>query len=298
VIPLVGIRPTSIPKYLKETLMECITPGAIRDEELLAYLTGEQVRPFVTQHLTKCQRCADQVATYKRLEATLTAKLYRQDCPPSLVLGEYQLGLLSNEIANAVQHHLSICTLCSEEVASLDGFLANDPQLVTQTIMPVQTVPMNNHHSLAGAKQAVERLHQQSIERVSRIVAALIPLQPRIAFQRDGTSATAYWPRRYKAEDISVSIEVEQDTSKRDKLQIIGFVTRSGYALETLRGIQVSLSLESEGTALTRTASTQQIDELGNFVFSQIAPADYTLELQFSEHIVVIEHLPVTLQDV
>lgn len=277
--------------------MECITPGAIRDEELLAYLAGEQVRPFVIQHLAMCQRCAEQLVTYKRLEATLTGKLYRWDCPTSLVLGEYELGLLNNEVAAAVKYHLSTCTLCAAEVTALDGFLANDPLLENRSALPVQTVGSNNQRTLDGAKQAVERLREQSKKSVSRVVATLIPPQPRIAFQRDGTSATAIWPRRYTAEDLNISISVEQDTSKRDRLQIIGFVTRRGQAIEKLQGTLVSLSLEAGATTLAKPSSTQHIDELGNFVFTSVTPAEYMLELRFPEHIVAIDHLPVTLQN-
>ncbi|HYU71749.1 MAG TPA: hypothetical protein VEL31_03625, partial [Ktedonobacteraceae bacterium] len=61
--------------------MECIEPGAIRDEELLAYLAGERVRPVVAQHLTKCQHCSSQLANYRQIELMLTGKLYRWDCP-------------------------------------------------------------------------------------------------------------------------------------------------------------------------------------------------------------------------
>ena len=95
--------------------MECSKPGAIRDEELLAYLAGEKVRPFVVQHLAECQRCAAQLAAYKRIELTLTSKLYRWDCPPSQVLGEYHLGLLSKELTAAVKNHLGLCPLCAAE---------------------------------------------------------------------------------------------------------------------------------------------------------------------------------------
>jgi hypothetical protein len=42
---------------------------------------------------------------------------------------------------------------------------------------------------------------------------------------------------------------------------------------------------------------SQNIDELGNFVFSSISPATYTLELQFSDSTIVIEQLPIVLQD-
>ncbi len=72
---------------------------------------------------------------------------------------------------------------------------------------------------------------------------------------------------------------------------MIGFVTRKGAALEALQGVPVLLSLQSD------TIHVQNIDELGNFVFSSISPATYTLELQFPENTIVIEQLPITLQD-
>ena len=58
---------------LKETLMECIKPGAIRDEELLAYLAGEKVRPFVVQHVAECQHCSSQMTAYQRMDLALTS---------------------------------------------------------------------------------------------------------------------------------------------------------------------------------------------------------------------------------
>ncbi len=128
--------------------MECSEPGTIRDEELLAYLAGERVRPVVQQHLLRCQRCASQLAVYRRMEHSLTSKLYRWDCPPNQVLGEYQLGLLSNELAAAVKAHLSRCVLCTAEVATLTQFLADDPMLVER--VSVQPSSPNNHHAPPG----------------------------------------------------------------------------------------------------------------------------------------------------
>jgi hypothetical protein len=61
--------------------------------------------------------------------------------------------------------------------------------------------------------------------------------------------------------------------------------------LEALQGVPVLLSSQSE------TVYAENIDELGNFVFSSISPATYTLELQFPESTIVIEQLPVALQD-
>jgi hypothetical protein len=280
--------------------MECTKPGAIRDEELLAYLAGENVRPFVVQHLAECQHCSSQMAAYQRIELTLTSKLYRWDCPPSQVLGEYQLGLLSKELTAAVKNHLDMCVLCAAEVATLTEFLANDPVLTERT--PVSGVsvqassPHNNHRSSQGTKGVLDRLGDRSRVGVRRIVATLLPPQPRFAYQREISQATL-WPRRYTAEDLSISIHVERGTSRRDSLQLIGLVTRKGEAVGVLQGTPVLLSTQDVGISFAGTQYMQSIDELGNFIFSSIAPATYMLELQFPESTVVIDQLPVALQD-
>ena len=280
--------------------MECTKPGAIRDEELLAYLAGENVRPFVVQHLAECQHCSSQMAAYQRVELALTSKLYRWDCPPSQVLGEYQLGLLSKELTAAVKNHLAMCVLCATEVATLTEFLAHVPLLTERAPVPsvsVQTSsPHNNHRSGQGTKGVIERMGDRSRAGVRRIVATLLPPQPRFAYQREISQATL-WPRRYSAEDLSISIQVERGTSHRDTLQLIGLVTRKGEALGVLQGTPVLLSAQEVGISFAGTQYMQSIDELGNFIFSSIAPATYTLELQFPESIVVIDQLPLALQD-
>jgi hypothetical protein len=268
--------------------MECSEPGTIRDEELLAYLAGERVRPVVQQHLLRCQRCASQLAVYRRMEHSLTSKLYRWDCPPNQVLGEYQLGLLKNELAAAVKAHLSRCVLCTAEVATLTQFLADDPMLVER--ISVQPSSPNNHHAPQEAKSLVGREHDLPGTSARHIIATLLPPQPRYAYQRN-VADSENWPRRYTAEDISISIQIERGTSRRDSLQLIGFVTRKGAALESFQGIPVVLSMQPG------TVYTQNIDELGNFVFSSISPATYTLELRLPESVIVIEQLPIALQD-
>jgi anti-sigma factor RsiW len=276
--------------------MECSEPGAIRDEELVACLEGEKVRPAVVQHLAACQRCSSQLAAYRRMELKLTSKLYRWDCPPSQLLGEYQLGLLNNELASKVRMHLSTCVRCTAEMATLTQFLANDSTLVelaavAQKNVSVRPSSPNNHHPVQDVKQTLDHLREQSLAGVRRIVATLLPAQPRLAYQRDVSQQVALWPRRYSAEDVNISIQVERDSSHRGSLQLIGLVTRKSTTLEALQGTPVQLSSQ------TSTVYTQKIDELGNFVFSSIAPATYTLELQFPESIIVVDQLVLSTQD-
>ncbi|HLX59356.1 MAG TPA: hypothetical protein VKR83_20250 [Ktedonobacteraceae bacterium] len=269
--------------------MECSEPGLIRDEELLAYLAGERVRSVVGQHLAHCQRCSSWVAENRGLERSLIQKLYRWDCPPNQILGEYQMGLLSSDVAAAVRLHLNRCVFCAAEMATLIEFLANDPMLVES--FAVQSSSQNNHSDVKqNVQRVLEGLRERSTTQAQRIIATLLPQQPRLAYQRHIANSEV-WPRRYTAEDFSISVQVERGTERNDALQLIGLVTRKGATLEALQGIPVSLSSQ------TSPVYTQTIDELGNFVFSSISPSTYTLELQLPDSTIVIEQLPVDLQD-
>ena len=274
--------------------MECSEPGLIRNEELLAYLAGERVRPVVEQHLARCPYCSDQVADLRHLELSFLSKLYRWDCPPNQVLGEYHLGLLDPETALAVRFHLRACVSCVAELSILGEFLTGDPLLVEQPSsarifapLPVQ----NNHHMHpqdVGA--AFNRLLDQASVSVRRIIATLLPPPPRLAYQRQA-AVPDLWPRHYAAEDFSISLQVEREKGRIDSFQLIGFVTRKDTTLESLQGTPVLLSSQS------KTVSAQSVDELGNFVFSSLVPSLYTLELQAPDGIVVVEQIPVEVQD-
>src|SRR5947209_9347857 len=281
-------------KSIKDTVMECSKPGTIRKEELLAYLAGEEVRPVVKQHLASCQYCSSQLAAYQRMERTLLKKLYRWDCPPNQVLGEYQLGLLSHEQATKVRDHLNICVLCVAEMATLNEFLANDPMLV-ERFVPPQSVPalvasQNNHHPGHEAKRVLEALRDQSVTGVRRIIATLLPPPPTVALG-GVRGIQEVWPRLYAADDVSINMQLERIPKRKDVLRLNGIVSRKGMTLQALQGTAVQLYSQAQAVY------TQIIDELGNFVFPSIAPATYTLEVQFPDGVIVIEQLPVTVQD-
>nr|BBH92458.1 hypothetical protein KTA_06570 [Thermogemmatispora argillosa] len=313
--------------------MECRQRGAISDEEMLAYLAGEEVRPAVLEHLATCPTCATRVESYRRLELTLLQSLYRWDCPPAQVLGEYYLGLLNKEVAVAVRFHLATCQHCTGELAVLSHFLAAETQLAEASPLseldlaelelaaslaleqaeeasaeaeadtgealpwpsswPLDDGP-SQARSLAAARPGRASLGEQMASGARRIVATLLAPQPRLAYQRDlapTEQAEALWPRRYSAEDFSISLHVEHGSSHQDGLELIGFVTRKGTALEALQGTPVRL------TAASGAVRSGKIDELGNFLFSALAPETYTLELQFPEGTVVIESLQLALPE-
>lgn len=281
--------------------MECSEPGAIRNGELVAYLEGDQVRPAVVTHLARCPHCSQQLVHYQGLERKLVSKLYRWDCPSNQALGEYHLGLLDEELGRQIQFHTQMCVHCAAELSVLAGFLAYNPALVERPVTNVQpqiaAASLNNHHTFrAEAKLIFEQVTEQ-IDQWGRVVASLLrpPLQ---TSQRDvAAQSTQQWPRRYTAKDMLISLQLEPDMHTRGpvQLQLLGLVTQTGVALETLHGTQVILSAAEPFVVPTppdeQGAHAQQIDELGNFVFTHLTPATYTLELHFPQGTVVINQL-------
>src|SRR5207247_9912714 len=91
-----------------------------------------------------------------------------------------------------------------------------------------------------SAKSVLDHLQNTANAGVRRIIATLLPQQPRLAYQRD-TTQVGLWPCRYSAEDVNISIQVEREASRRDTLQLIAFVTSQKQALQSLQGTQVKL---------------------------------------------------------
>jgi hypothetical protein len=207
------------------------------------------------------------------------------------MLGEYQLGLLDGPAAAQMRNHLSWCELCRAEVASLTVFLAQGPLPVELSPVEAQsTAAVYNRQPVQAARRVWERVHDQAQEGVRRVIASLLPQQPRAAYLRGATQQGAEWPRRYEGEDVNISLQLEQSPGRDDTLQLIGLIKRNGMPLEALVGTQVQLSSSPQITY------TQQIDDLGNFIFASLTPATYALEVRFPDKVVAIEQLVITSQ--
>lgn len=281
--------------------MECSEPGAIRDEELMAFVEGDSVRLAVREHLAHCQQCSSRVMLYRRLERKLTSNLYRWDCPSNQVLGDYHLGLLDREQTASVRAHLNACVLCTAELTSLADFLAvdADPLLarwsVKKSLWPNQNgsaatlypavVPRANEHM-----STAHLLREDTLGALHRVVATLLlPEQSGLAFQRGASSVL--WPRSYVADGVTVSLQLEPDPKQRGTLQLIGLVMQSDADIAAQAGISAQL-LTKDGVV-----QVQRIDELGNVIFSALPPATYVLEVLFPARTIVVEQIPVTPLD-
>lgn len=76
------------------------------------------------------------------MNTALRVLLYRQDCPDTMTLGDYALGLLSAEEAGQTLQHLESCPHCRAEIARFADSVAQDPLLMgVEAARPVATGP-------------------------------------------------------------------------------------------------------------------------------------------------------------
>jgi anti-sigma factor RsiW len=101
----------------------CIQPGAVTEDDLVAYAYGE-ADPAVARHVRTCPACAAAAAEYERLQHHLGGLLYRVECPPAETLAEFQLRLLPAIEQARVAAHVRACPRCAAEVATLGEDLA------------------------------------------------------------------------------------------------------------------------------------------------------------------------------
>ena len=220
--------------------MACVSPPELEDSALLAYLDGE-ADPQVAAHLEHCAHCRERADRLARVQARLTAQLYRVACPSPQELGEYHLGVLPRDRAAAVSRHLAACPHCAREVEQLRGYL----DILAPDVKP------------------------GPLDRIRVLVARLADLgsrTPTLAYA--GTRGEEKGLRIYQADGAQIAVEVQEDAGRHDRRVLLGLVT--GTALREL-----TAHLWQAGQRVT----TVPVDDLGNFVIPDLAPGQYELIL-------------------
>jgi hypothetical protein len=238
----------------------CQGPGTVPSELLVAYVDGEAPLAVV-EHVRACPACAAEAASLAQVQDALRARLGQLACPPPQVLGEYALALHAPEARSAVARHVLECPGCAGELADLRVFLAEVPAPIAEG-------------ALAGVAGTIRRL-----------VAAILPPSPAmapLALRGAGEGAA----RTYRAADLTISLGPGARLPG-GQASLIGLIVGGGEETTIAPG----------GTAqlLSPAVATRQapIDELGNFVFDDVPPGRYQLELHFPNLVVVLEDVEV-----
>lgn len=236
--------------------MECVDPGAVSDDAMLAYACGETIAA-VASHVTLCAFCASIVAVYAESDRRLATSLARLDCPTALVLGELALDLLSHQEALAIRAHLADCPRCGAELSTLVDALRGDP--------------------LADQKRAPGFFR--------RIAASLAPAPGHataLAGLRGGVGGT----RVYKAEEVTISlIDQAAGQGAARSWSLLGLIDAPGPTPE--QPSEVTLTTDSGPVA------SAPVDELGNFSLAHLRPGTYSIELQFPDRVIVLDSVTI-----
>jgi hypothetical protein len=242
------------------TTAGCIDPQTVTPDSLLMYLDGEAPAE-VSQHVAACPACAAEAASLNRLQEQLGAALFRFDCPPSQVLGEYAIDLVTPEDRTSVAQHVVDCPRCTSELRSMREFLVADDLL-----LPARS------GVAAGLR---------------RIVASLFPPAPALApavALRGSASATA---QTYRAGDLTLTLGPGLQT-RSGRGSLMGLLVHDSGDPEEFAGSVARL------LAPTGASIEAEIDELGNFAFDDLQPDTYRLELHVGDVVIEVEDVAVT----
>lgn len=245
--------------------MKCCLPNTLRDEQLLAYLDSEST-PTVAHHIEACPACQAQLTALAQREHRLTTAFYRLLCPSPLLLGEYQLKLLSTAEQATIADHLAQCPHCTEEVAQLQDFMA----VVASDLAPVtpRRVPLAEHLHVVVARLR-DGLQNLGIE--GALTPALMPVRGNEAVQQifDTTDG------------LQIIIDSQGEEPTRQHRTLLGLIVGT----PTPAALHVALWQDDRPIAST------MVDALGNFVLTDLAPGVYTLFLSNAETAYQIEEL-------
>lgn len=228
------------------------------DADLLAYLDGE-LPPQRAREIEQSASNRQRLAELAQHERRMTEHLYRSACPDTHQLGEYQLQLLSGPETERIAAHLEMCPCCAQEVKQLQAYLDD----------------------------VESDLEYSVLERLKVLVARLSPdldaggplVGPALAGVRGGDSG----PMVYTAEDVQVSLEVQDDVTAVEHRSVLGLVLGADP-----EGWHVYLWRDNEEIA------DSTVDELGNFMLSGVEPDTYQLLLHGEQVLIHIPELTVS----
>jgi anti-sigma factor RsiW len=184
-----------------------------------------------------------------RLEQRLRRQLFRVNCPDTMDLGEYQLGMLSSARAAEVTQHLAGCAHCRGELAQLEA-----------SALP----------AAADARQPGPQ--ERTGLRIAQLIAGWAdvwspgpaPLQAIPVGLRGGAPG----PALYQVDDVQIALTVAAAEGSADR--------------RVLSGLVVGLPAESAEARLWQDqalVAVAAVDELGQFELPELAPGRYDLVL-------------------
>lgn len=179
------------------------------------------------------------ISLQERIEQELRDAL-KCECPSPIVLGEFQMSLLSSKEESAVHAHVLACPHCRAELVMLNDFLS-EPDRAEES---------------EGLFEVIVEWGRNLVQRPGLALAGIRGVASRV--------------QTFTAAHLWLAVTVEGSENGRRKLMAL--VTREdGYPLE-----HGSAWLSQEN----RLAMGGKIDSFGNLVIDGLEPGEYDLGIQ------------------
>jgi anti-sigma factor RsiW len=233
----------------------CINPAEMGDGDLMAYVDGTADEAIV-HHVRLCPACTRQAEELARLQAMLTANLYRRSCPTSEQLIAYRYGELQGGEHLVVAQHLRQCPHCARELAALSHAERRGPgEWLRTTIEVVEAALVTPHVQAAGVRT--------------------IP-------GRDRST-----PQVYRADGVEVIVNQHPSRTHPHQWDLVGLVHVAGQVPATIGEARAEL-YRGEGLI-----AIEQVSPRGQFTFAGLEPAGYDLGLIWEQREIRLEGIRV-----
>ena len=224
------------------------------DAELLAWLDGDQTHQ---DHIDHCEACQQRALALRIQDRRLRALLDRVECPPTLTLAEYGLGLLTGKEQRALRKHVENCPLCSQELAWQQQFM--------ESIMPDPNGAPSIGDHVQAVREGVRVIVAQWVNRFAKGAGPGLGVQFALGPMRGRSQR----PMLFDAGELQVTLEFYEDADHPGKHQLVGLLV-GGDSLDLFK-----IELWQNDTRVAET----KVDDLGNFIITDLAPEHYKLKL-------------------
>jgi anti-sigma factor RsiW len=212
----------------------------LQDADLLAYLDGE-LSPELTDRINRSPHLRERAAQLAQMENHLQRTFFRSNCPDTMALSEYAAGMAADR--TRIERHLRFCPYCTAEVAEARRFLA----------------------------ESAADIRHDLLTRTRILIASLLPEPPGgmlIPGVLGAVRGSAAAPLTYEVEEFQVSLEVQDDPAMQGRRQVVGLVLGP-----------VAGDWQAYAWLGDTLAADSEIDAIGNFTLSGLAPGEYQLSL-------------------
>ena len=241
--------------------MACVLPPELDNKTLLTLY--DEADHHVAAHLEQCPHCREKAHRLARLHNYLSAQLYRLTCPSPITLGEYHLGVLLRDQMTSIARHLVECPHCNREIVQLRDFMAKP--IPTPEFNPLQSIKIQVAQLVRGGGGGAW--------------AGSSGLALGYAGLRGEEEQGLYL---YQANDVQIAVEIQDDARQRGHKALLGLVT----GMDTHE-------LSAHLWHIKQCIATTLVDDLGNFVFPNLAPGNYKLILSGPEEEVHVREMEI-----